>query len=174
MKPILSFPSTLALARHLGVPQATVYSRLRALLKHGEPVTLESISRRRVREPYVGPGAMPVTLADGRQVPSIRHAAREIGVTWRTAKRMLALGLPVAPREEVASLAQVVRERSEVPYETVVSRLRRGVPLEQALLRRTPGPARAPRAMLVGWTPGQKRARRVMCAWARRYHPEAA
>lgn len=67
MKPILSFPSTLALARHLGVPQATVYSRLRALLKNSEPVTLESI--RRVREPYVGPGAMLGCAAARRYHP---------------------------------------------------------------------------------------------------------
>jgi hypothetical protein len=186
MRPILDFPSILPLARHLGLPQATVYSRLWALEERGQPVTLESLAARRQRIAHASAHAIPVTLADGREMPSIKHAAKAIAVTWKTAKKMHAEGRPLAPRKN-ASLALTVRERAEVPYSTVVSRLRRGVPLEVALLRkaRAPKPVKprkkpAPvkseskRVSLAEWTPGQRRARKIVSAWASHYYAKEA
>lgn len=185
MRPILNFPSILALSRHLGLPQATVYSRLWALEERGQPVTLESLAARRPRIAHASAHAIPVTLADGREMPSIKHAAKAIAVTWKTAKKMHAEGRPLAPRKN-ESLALTVRERAEVPYSTVVSRLRRGVPLEVALLRkarapkpvtqRKPAPVKSEpkRVSLAEWTPGQRRARKIVSAWASRYYPKEA
>jgi hypothetical protein len=187
MRPILNFPSILALSRHLGLPQATVYSRLWALEERGQPVTLESLAARRPRIAHASAHAIPVTLADGREMPSIKHAAAAVGVMWKTAKKWVTEGKPIAPRKK-DSLALTVRERAEVPYSTVVSRLRRGVPLEVALLRkvRAPKPAKprkekpAPvksepkRISLAEWTPGQRRARKIMSAWAAYYQPSEA
>lgn len=83
------YPSQRALARHLGVHDATVYSALRR-------GTVDNIGAGR------GPAKRPCEL-DGVTYPSIRAAARALGVNPGAIHRRLARQSPDAGNEHGAN-----------------------------------------------------------------------